>query len=142
MSRICLETPGETLKLQMLTMELAWQTCSKTEHRRKLQSRLINRSDGSIEFKHGNISAAMIDLGLPYVRGYKPRMNYQALLAIVADEQAHGKTTLDKVALAAVEQPAILPTVTDFHGYEGKDGEAAQAIADWILTRKLQDVGP
>ena len=28
------------------------------------------------------------------------------------------------------------------HGYEGKDGEAAQAIADWILTRKLQDVGP
>ncbi|MFZ2308144.1 MAG: DUF3883 domain-containing protein [Rhodoferax sp.] len=100
--------------LQMLTMELAGQTYSKTEHRRKLQSRLNNRSDGSIEFKHGNISATMIDLGLPYVRGYKPRANYQTLLAIVADEQVRGKTTLDKVALAAVEQPAILPTVTDF----------------------------
>lgn len=100
--------------LQMLTMELAGQTYSKTEHRRKLQSRLNNRSDGSIEFKHGNISAAMIDLGLPYVRGYKPRANYQTLLAIVADEQVRGKKTLDKVALAAVEQPAILPTVTDF----------------------------
>ena len=100
--------------LQMLTMELAGQTYSKTEHRRRLQTQLNNRSDGSIEFKHGNISAAMIDLGLPYVRGYKPRVNYQALLAVIADEQVRGKTALDKVALAAVEQPAILPTVTDF----------------------------
>ena len=100
--------------LQMLTMELAGQTYSKSEHRLKLQAQLNNRSDGSIEFKHGNISAAMIDLGLPYVRGYKPRVNYQTLLAIVADEQARGKTALDKVALAAVEQPAVLPTMTDF----------------------------
>lgn len=100
--------------LQMLTMELAGQTYSKTEHRRKLQTQLNNRSDGSIEFKHGNISAAMIDLGLPYVRGYKPRVNYQTLLAIVADDQVRGKTALDKVALAAVEQPAVMPTVTDF----------------------------
>jgi hypothetical protein len=95
-------------------MELAGQTYSKTTHRRILQAKLNNRSDGSIEFKHGNISAAMIDLGLPYVRGYKPRVNYQALLAIVADEQMRGKATLDKVALAAVEQPAVLPSVTDF----------------------------
>ena len=100
--------------LQMLTLELAGQTYSKTEHRRKLQHQLNNRSDGSIEFKHGNISAVMIDLGLPYVRGYKPRANYQALLAIVADAHVRGKTTLDKVALAAVEQPAVMPFVTDF----------------------------
>jgi hypothetical protein len=100
--------------LQMLTLELAGQTYNKTEHRRKLQFQLNNRSDGSIEFKHGNISAAMIDLGLPYVRGYLPRANYQALLAIVADAQVRGKTALDKVALAAVEQPAVMPTMTDF----------------------------
>nr|WP_295784639.1 DUF3883 domain-containing protein [Rhodoferax sp.] len=56
----------------------------------------------------------MIDLGLPYVRGDKPRVNYQPLLAIIADEQVRGKTALDKVAPAAVEQPAVLPTVTDF----------------------------
>lgn len=100
--------------LKMLTMELAGQTYSKTEHRRKLQFKLSGRSDGSIEFKHGNISAAMIDLGFPYIRGYKPRANYQALLAIVATEQLRGKTALDHAALAAVEQPAITPTVTDF----------------------------
>jgi hypothetical protein len=61
--------------LQMLTMELAGQSYSKTAHRQQLQSKLNNRSDGSIEFKHGNISAALIDLGFPYIRGYKPRTN-------------------------------------------------------------------
>jgi Domain of unknown function (DUF3883) len=100
--------------LQMLTLELAGQNYSKTAHRRKLQETLQDRSDASIEFKHGNISAAMIDLGFPYVRGYKPRSNYQTLLATVAAEQVRGKTTLDKVALAAVEQPALAPGLTDF----------------------------
>jgi len=100
--------------LQMLTMELAGQNFSKTEHRRRLQSNLKGRSDGSIEFKHGNISAAMIDLGFPYIRGYKPRANYQALLAIVAEQQVRGETTLDQVALAAVQQPAVAPVQTDF----------------------------
>jgi hypothetical protein len=71
--------------LQMLTMELAGQNFNKTEHRRRLQTKLNGRSDGSIEFKHGNISAAMIDFGFPYIRGYKPRANYQALIGIVAD---------------------------------------------------------
>lgn len=100
--------------LQMLALELAGQNYSKTEHRLNLQTKLNNRSDGSIEFKHGNISAAMIDLGFPYIRGYKPRVNYQALLAIVVEEQVRSKGALDKVALAAVEQPAITPTMVDF----------------------------
>lgn len=100
--------------LQMLTLELAGQNYSKTAHRRKLQDKLKDRSDASIEFKHGNISAAMIDLGFPYIRGYKPRSNYQILLATVAADQVRGNTTLDKVALAAVEQPALVPALTDF----------------------------
>lgn len=100
--------------LQMLTLELAGQNFSKTEHRRSLQFKLNGRSDGSIEFKHGNISAAMINLGFPYIRGYKPRVNYQALLATVAEQQINGKATLDQAALAAVQQPAATPTQTDF----------------------------
>lgn len=100
--------------LQMLTLELAGQNFNKTEHRRRLQTKLHARSDGSIEFKHCNISAAMIDLGFPYLRGYKPRANYQALLATVAVAQVRGQATLDQVALAAVEQPAVMPTQTDF----------------------------
>ena len=80
--------------LQMLTLELAGQTYSKTKHRLELLQKLRDRSEPSIEFKHCNISAAMIDLGFPYIRGYKPRSNYQALLVTVAAEQVRGKTTL------------------------------------------------
>jgi hypothetical protein len=100
--------------LQMLTLELAGQSYSKTEHRKNLLQKLQNRSEPSIEFKHGNISAAMIDLGFPYISGYKPRSNYQALLATVAAAQVRGKTTLDTAALAAVQQPAIMPALSDF----------------------------
>lgn len=100
--------------LQMLTMELAGQSYSKAEYRKRLQAKLSARSEASIEFKHGNISAAMIALGFPYIRGYKPRSNYQALLAAVVEDQIRGKATLDQLALAAVQQPAVAPLQADF----------------------------
>ena len=100
--------------LKMLTLELAGQSYNKTEHRKNLQTKLNRRTDASIEFKHCNISAAMIDLGFPYIRGYQPRSNYQALLGVIAEEQVNGAATLDQAALAAVQQPAITPTQTDF----------------------------
>jgi len=65
----------------MLEKELLGKPFSKTEHRRSLAPQLGGRSDGSIEFKHANISAVLTGLGLPYVEGYKPRGNYQSLLA-------------------------------------------------------------
>lgn len=100
--------------LQMLTLELSGQSYSKTEHRQNLLQKLQGRSEPSIEFKHANISAAMIDLGFPYIRGYKPRSNYQALLAVVAADQVRSKSVLDSAALAAVQQPAVMPSHTDF----------------------------
>ena len=100
--------------LQMLTLELAGQSFNKTQHRQRLQVKLSGRSNASIEFKHCNISAVMLHLGFPYIRGYQPRSNYQALLVKVAQEQVGSKETLDHAALAAVQQPAIAPTKTDF----------------------------
>lgn len=100
--------------LEMLTLELAGQKYSKTMHRQNLQKKLQDRSEPSIEFKHCNISAVMRDLGFPPIPGYKPRSNYQALLATIAMEQVRSKPALDSVALAAVQQPAFLPTLTDF----------------------------
>lgn len=64
----------------MLMAELSGVEYNKTEHRNRIKSLLHNRSDGSIEFKHQNISAALINNGLPYIKGYKPRWNYQQLL--------------------------------------------------------------
>jgi hypothetical protein len=68
--------------LEMLAAEASGEHYSKAVHRRKLRQQLnVNRTDSSIEFKYQNISAAMLELGLPYIRGYKPRSNYQTLLA-------------------------------------------------------------
>lgn len=66
---------------QMLTEELKGNAINKSLYRKALQRLLNNRSEGSIEFKHQNISAVLINFGQPYIRGYKPRFNYQKILA-------------------------------------------------------------
>lgn len=66
--------------LDMLANELRNVTFSKAEHRRSLLQKLDNRSEGSIEYKHQNISAILIELGYPNINGYKPAYNYQQLL--------------------------------------------------------------
>jgi hypothetical protein len=67
--------------MAMLRKEVLGEPYSKTEHRRALLPLLHGRSDQSVEFKHANTSAVLVRLGLPYIAGYKPRSNYQALLA-------------------------------------------------------------
>ena len=68
--------------LTMLAAETAGQQYSKTEHRRALRQRLsANRTDSSVEYKYQNISAVLIMLGLPYIRGYKPEGNFQEALS-------------------------------------------------------------
>jgi hypothetical protein len=69
----------------MLEKELMGKAYNKTEHRKNLGPHLNERSDGAIEFKHANISAVLAGQGLPYIEGYKPRGNYQALLAQAVD---------------------------------------------------------
>lgn len=64
----------------MLSLELKGEAYSIAVHRRALIPLLANRSEGSIEFKHQNISAVLINLGQPYIKGYLPRFNYQKIL--------------------------------------------------------------
>lgn len=61
----------------MLDVELARRPFSKAEHRRALQKRLPARAEGSIEFKHQNISAVLLGMGKPWIIGYKPAANFQ-----------------------------------------------------------------
>lgn len=61
----------------MLSDELAGTNYNKAEHRRQLLPQLDNRSDGSIEFKHQNISAVLKGLGEDWIDGYKPASNFQ-----------------------------------------------------------------
>ena len=62
---------------EMLQLERNHKAYNKTEHRKALIPLLNDRSNGSVEFKHQNISAALINMGLPYIDGYKPRFRYQ-----------------------------------------------------------------
>ena len=97
----------------MLAKELAGHAYNKAEHRRHLQPLLDNRTEQSIEFKHANISAVLIELGFPYIPGYKPRSNYQALLFEAVWERLAGQEQLLKLAAEDVERSIVVPTVDD-----------------------------
>lgn len=98
----------------MLTLELAGQQYSKTEHRRALIRQLNDRSEGAVERKHQNISAILIELGCPYISGYKPLGNYQSLLFEVVEDRLKTNEQLDRAALAAAQMPAATPLIADF----------------------------
>jgi hypothetical protein len=63
----------------MLRNELAGTGFNKAAGNRALQD-LIPRSREAIEFKHRNISAVMLGLGQPWIKGYKPAANFQNAL--------------------------------------------------------------
>lgn len=63
----------------MLRLELGGESYSKAGIRRQLMTQ-IQRSEGSIEFKMANVSAALIEVGGIPIEGYKPRRNIQHLL--------------------------------------------------------------
>ena len=64
----------------MLANDIARRPYNKAQHRRGLVSLLRNRSEGSIEFKHQNISAVLKGLGEDWIPGYKPAFNFQMSL--------------------------------------------------------------
>ena len=88
--------------LDMLAMELRGELYGKTAHRRALARILNRRSDGSIERKHQNISAILIELGCPYISGYKPLSNYQMRLYEVVAERLAGEKKLEQAVAANV----------------------------------------
>lgn len=92
--------------LAMLTLELNGQRYSKTEHANGLMQKLDGRNRQAIEFKHCNVSAVMLGLDYPYINGYKPRGNYQAMLLDVVEAQVQLRPDLQDAALAAVLRPA------------------------------------
>jgi hypothetical protein len=70
----------------MLRDELAGLPVNKSERNLRLRRLLQNRSKGSVEFKHANISAVLTLHAYPYIDGYKPRFNFQVLLEQVVLE--------------------------------------------------------
>lgn len=104
--------------MRMLSLELSNQPYNKTAHRRALLEHLPRRSHGSIELKHQNISAILHEIGLFWIPGYKPRGNYQRLLADEVIEWIKRNPEFDHYALSAAEAPAVVPDHWDFTHFE------------------------
>ncbi len=98
----------------MLHKELAGLPYNKTAQNERLR-RIVGRSRGSVEFKHANISAVLTLHGYPYIDGYKPRVNFQALLEQVLLEylEVH-RDFFDPLVTGPVLSPRVKPaTVVD-----------------------------
>lgn len=96
----------------MLTRELAGQPYVKS-HRNAALRQLIDRSTGSIEYKHQNISAVLQVLGRPWILGYKPMPNYQG--ALLAGIERHLTRSLDDpVVDVSLSRPLVHEEKTVF----------------------------
>ncbi len=95
----------------MLSKELRGENYSKTAHRHALRTLLNDRSDGSVERKHQNISAILREAKFPWVDGYKPLSNYQSRLADAVLERLDEDGDLNQIALQTVESSPITPTI-------------------------------
>jgi hypothetical protein len=111
----------------MLRLELAGEKYVK-RHRNDALQKLIGRSHRSIEFKHANISAVLLKLGLPWIRGYKPMPHYQGALIdgierflqmqpvfLQAPQEVagapHANAQLDEAPSLFIEAPPVVETV-------------------------------
>ncbi len=103
----------------MLNDEAGGIPFNKAEHNRLLR-RKIDRTEGSIEFKHQNISAVLQRLGLPRIRGYLPATNYQKAIIAAIDRYLtqnpvalHPERTVggftERPGLFVETPPALLP---------------------------------
>jgi len=104
----------------MLFKEIIGEQYSKAQHRRDLLVKLKNRSEGSIEFKHQNISAILVEIGYPYISGYKPAFNYQKQLkeVVLAYLAAH-QSDLDN--LSRSENEVLLPKAINWENMLDSD---------------------
>jgi len=103
----------------MLKEELAGISYNKTSHRNALLPLLRGRTAGAVEFKHQNISAVLVDLGLPFIRGYKPLFNIQ-------------KSKLNGIVARQVDQDMALPSL--FKGFsESLPAPKSVDFSQWVV---------
>ena len=96
---------------EMLALELEGRRYNKTEHRLALMD-TIDRTKGSIEHKHMNISAVLAAHDLPYIYGYKPYINFQQ--ALFEAVQARIQDDADLRASLTGEAAAVRERSSDF----------------------------
>lgn len=151
----------------MLEAERAGRSYVKSHHGAVMMQR-IGRTHRSVEFKHMNISAVLRELGLPTIRGYKPKPNYQHAIFGAIDRYLSARPKLLTPEPPLLQNFAELavpweeqPPVSDFSARpslpEGLErlvrkfdpvdrdfrnralGEAGEALAMEVERRRLQN---
>ena len=123
--------------LDMLALERSGKPYTKKEHNRVLRQRLQGRSHGSVEFKHQNISAVLAGMGLPYIDGYKPRGNVQALLREVVGERV--SPLIDELTreVSAPQEALTVPDVLSIRVEPPKNRlMVAEEPAEYVVSRR------
>lgn len=119
---------------RMLRLELEGKRYNKAARSRVLREKLRNRSHGSVEFKHQNISAVLIEMGVPYIDGYKPRFNYQKLLVSAVADYLDTNPELQQLLAVDVEVVPAVPSVEDilkiWEEAPAPDGGKKPVVAD------------
>lgn len=77
----------------MLEADLVGSRYVKIRHNETLREK-IQRSRGSIEYKHQNISAVLAELGMDWLPGYRPAANYQNALFDAIDRYLSAHRTM------------------------------------------------
>src|ERR1035441_4628710 len=95
----------------MLEADIAGRPYVKAEHRRALMAH-IRRTKGSVESKHQNISAALDAIGLSWIPGYKPAVNYQGAIFDSIDRYLTQHPAI--LEAVPVGPPAAMPASTVF----------------------------
>lgn len=98
----------------MLRLELKGEKYNKTEHRRALIEQLNNRTHGSVEMKHQNISALLMSEDIQGIIGYKPLGNYQGALFNEVFGYLARNRDLYSLFKKDAEASPIIPSIQDF----------------------------
>lgn len=100
--------------LDMLELELHGKPFIKSRINEDVR-RSIGRSRGSVEYKFQNISAVLIELSHPYVRGYKAASNFQDSLRDAVVAQVQARAGLRTAALHDFGREPTPRAVFDWH---------------------------
>lgn len=98
----------------MLRLEIRGEKYNKTEHRRALIEQLNNRTHGSVEMKHQNISAVLMSEDIQGIIGYKPLGNYQGALFNEVFGYLARNRDLYALFKKDAEASPIIPSIQDF----------------------------
>lgn len=92
--------------LGMLTRFLVGTPFNKAAEYRALGDVMGTRRVKSIEKKHQNVSAVMIELGQPWIKGLAPLRNYQKQLATIVASQLEARPALQELCSTWIDGPA------------------------------------